>query len=390
MSLHSETPPLALYIHMPWCVAKCPYCDFNSYSLVGELDQSGYVDALLADLEQELPLVRGRELTSIFIGGGTPSLFSGAAIQRLLEGVKERILWQPQAEITLEANPGVSDDNRFRDYLEAGVNRLSIGIQSFEDEKLIGLGRIHDRWQAIDTLEMAKAAGFENINIDLMYGLPEQMPEEAAADIEAAVGLGVSHISYYQLTLEPDTRFSHSPPPLPDENQLEEIELAGRRLLENAGYTQYEVSAFCRTGQECRHNLNYWTFGDYIGIGAGAHGKLTSADGKRIVRRWRAWGPAEFQQSAGTAEAVAGVKILSGRDLLAEFMMNALRLKQGFEPSLFTRRTRLPLAQAEQGLASAVERGLLVNREDLIAPTAAGWRFLDELVALFLPDTADE
>jgi oxygen-independent coproporphyrinogen-3 oxidase len=389
MSLHPAPPPLALYIHVPWCVAKCPYCDFNSYTLVADLDQQGYVDALLADLEQELPLVRGRELSSIFIGGGTPSLLSGEAVRRLLEGVKEAIGWRPDAEITLEANPGVGEDERFRDYFQAGVNRLSIGVQSFEDEKLIGLGRVHDRWQAIDTVEAAKAAGFDNINIDLMYGLPEQTPEEAETDVEAATALGPSHISYYQLTLEPNTRFHLSPPSLPDENLLGEIETSGRLLLQNAGYEQYEVSAFSKQGQECRHNLNYWTFGDYIGIGAGAHGKLTSPDTQRIIRRWRVRAPAEFQQLAGSKNAVAGVKMLSEGDLVAEFMMNALRLKQGFDLSLFSDRTRLPLERAAQGLESAVERGLLLRRGDLIAPTAAGWRFLDELVALFLPEPAD-
>jgi oxygen-independent coproporphyrinogen-3 oxidase len=370
-------------------VAKCPYCDFNSYTLVGDLDQQAYVDALLADLDQELPLVQGRQLTSVFIGGGTPSLFSGAAVQRLLDGIKERITIQPQAEITLEANPGVREHEQLRDYRQAGINRISIGVQSFEDEKLIALGRIHDRWQAIDTVEMAKAAGFDDINIDLMFGLPQQLPEEAEADVEMAVGLSPSHISYYQLTLEPDTRFFFAPPSLPDENLLAEIETAGRRLLESAGYEQYEVSAFSRPGRECRHNLNYWTFGDYIGIGAGAHGKLTSPGGQRVERRWRIRGPAEFQQLAGSKEALAGVKQLSEGDLVAEFMMNALRLKQGFEPSLFTERTRLPLERAEQGLAAGVERGLLTRKGHVIGPTAAGWRFLDELVELFLPEPTD-
>jgi oxygen-independent coproporphyrinogen-3 oxidase len=390
MSHHLVPPPLALYIHIPWCVAKCPYCDFNSYTLVGDLDQHVYVDALLADLDLELPLVQGRELASVFIGGGTPSLFSGEAIHRLLEGVRERIGWQPEAEITLEANPGVREHEQLRGYRQAGVNRISIGVQSFEDEKLNGLGRIHDRWQAIDTVEMAKAAGFENINIDLMYGLPEQTQGEAEADVEIATDLCPSHVSYYQLTLEPDTRFYLSPPPLPDEGLLAEIELAGRRLLESAGYEQYEVSAFSQRGQECRHNLNYWTFGDYIGIGAGAHGKLTSPDGQRVERRWRIRGPAEYQSLAGSEYTIAGIRRLSEGDLVVEFMMNALRLKQGFDPSLFMERTRLPLERAERGLASGVESGLLTRNGDLIGATAAGWRFLDELVALFLPESEDE
>jgi oxygen-independent coproporphyrinogen-3 oxidase len=390
MSPHPVNPPLALYIHIPWCVAKCPYCDFNSYTLVGDLDQHAYVDALLSDLELELPLVQGRELSSVFIGGGTPSLFSGEAIHRLLESVRERIGWQQDAEITLEVNPGVRDDEQLRDYRQTGINRLSIGVQSFEGEKLIALGRIHDRWQAYDTVEMAKAVGFDNINIDLMYGLPHQTPEEAEADVEMAVGLGPSHISYYQLTLEPDTRFFHSPPPLPNESLLAEIEIVGRRQLESAGYEQYEVSAFSRRGRECRHNLNYWTFGDYIGIGAGAHGKLTSADGRQVERRWRVRGPAEYQSLAGSEYTIAGLRKLTEQDLVVEFMMNALRLKQGFEPSLFTERTRLPLERAEQGLASGVEKGLLARTGDFIGATAAGWRFLDELVALFLQESADE
>jgi oxygen-independent coproporphyrinogen-3 oxidase len=390
MSSRPAQPPLTLYIHLPWCVAKCPYCDFNSYTLVGDLDQHAYVGALLADLDLELPLVQGRELGSVFIGGGTPSLFSGEAVHRLLEGVRERIGWQPEAEITLEANPGVREHEQLQDYKQAGVNRLSIGVQSFEEEKLIELGRIHDRWQAIDTVEMAKAAGFDNISIDLMYGLPQQSLEEAEADVETATDLRPNHISYYQLTLEPDTSFYLSPPPLPEESQLAEIELAGRRLLESAGYEQYEVSAFSQRGRECRHNLNYWNFGDYIGIGAGAHGKLTSPDGQRIERRWRIRGPAEYQNLAGSEYTIAGIRQLTEGDLVAEFMMNSLRLKQGFAPSLFTERTRLPLERAEQGLASGVEKGLLVRTGELIGPTAAGWRFLDELVALFLPESTDE
>jgi oxygen-independent coproporphyrinogen-3 oxidase len=390
MSRHAAQPPLALYVHIPWCVAKCPYCDFNSYTLVGDLDQHNYVDALLADLDRELPLVQGRELESIFIGGGTPSLFSGDAIQRLLQGVGERIPWRPEAEITLEANPGVSDDEQLRDYRRAGVNRLSIGVQSFEDEKLVELGRIHDRWQAVDTVEMAKAVGFDNFNIDLMYGLPNQTPEQALTDVEIATGLGPAHISYYQLTLEPNTRFFNSPPALPVDDLLVEIEQAGRRGLESAGYAQYEVSAFARQGRECRHNLNYWTFGDYMGIGAGAHGKLTSSDGTRVERRWRVSGPAEYGRLAGSEEAIAGRKRLGEQDLVAEFMMNALRLKQGFDPSLFVQRTRLPLERFEQSLASALERGLITRKEEVIGPTALGWRFLDELVALFLPEAPDE
>ncbi len=383
-------PPLALYIHVPWCVEKCPYCDFNSYALTGEPDQRAYVNALLADLDQEIPLVRGRELSSIFIGGGTPSLFSGDSVGRLLEGVRERIGCRPEVEITLEANPGAGDSRQFRGYFQAGVNRLSIGVQSFKADRLAALGRIHGPGEAVAAVETAKAAGFVNINLDLMFGLPGQSPDEAQCDVERAVALDPSHISYYQLTVEPNTRFSHSSPVLPDDERLGEIEAAGRHALAGADYRQYEVSAFARPGWECRHNLNYWTFGDYIGIGAGAHGKLTQ-QGKGVVeRRWRLKSPEAYLAAAGTPAVVAGTRILGEQDLIAEFMMNALRLKEGFPPGLFEERTGLSLASMEQPLAAARAKGLLEISAQGIRPTRTGFCFLNELLTLFLPETQDE
>ncbi len=383
-------PPLALYIHLPWCVEKCPYCDFNSYALAGEPDERAYVNALLADLDQEIPLVRGRELSSIFIGGGTPSLFSGDAVGRLLEGVWERIGWQPEAEITLEANPGAGDSRRYRGYFQAGVNRLSIGVQSFQAERLAALGRIHGPQEAVAAVETAKAAGFVNINVDLMFGLPGQSPDEARRDVETAVALNPSHISYYQLTLEPNTRFFSSPPVLPNDDQMGEIEVAGHHALAESGYRQYEVSAFARPGWECRHNLNYWTFGDYIGIGAGAHGKLTDEAGAVVERRWRLKSPEAYLAAAGTPAVIAGTRILGEQDLIAEFMMNVLRLKEGFLPELFEQRTGLSPASLEKPLAEARAKGLLEISAQGIRPTRTGFRFLNELLTLFLPETRDE
>ncbi len=376
--------PLALYIHLPWCVRKCPYCDFNSYSVGEELDESAYVEALLSDLELELPRVSGRTLSTIFIGGGTPSLFSGEAIGRLLQGVRESINCAPDLEVTLEANPGTVEAGRFQEYRQAGVNRLSIGIQSFADVQLQALGRIHSGREALSAVEEAQGCGFDSLNLDLMFGLPGQTLESATADVATAIALGPDHISYYQLTLEPGTPFHRSPPSLPDDELLWQIESSGQQALAEAGYRQYEVSAFAREGMECRHNLNYWQFGDYLGIGAGAHGKITHPDGQ-VERRWRLRDPDGYLAKVGAAAAVAGSRLLGPEDLVAEFMLNALRLHHGVTPELFTERTGLRLEVVAERLRQAEECGLLHYSAESIRPSAKGRRFLNELVALFMP-----
>ncbi|MES9963478.1 MAG: radical SAM family heme chaperone HemW [Candidatus Sedimenticola sp. 20ELBAFRAG] len=378
----SSPPPLGLYIHIPWCLRKCPYCDFNSHQTEGCPDAMGYVRALLADVELELPLVEGREVSTIFIGGGTPSLFPGDAIRTLLLGLGQRIPILADAEITMEANPGTYESGRFAAYREAGVNRLSLGVQSFNDHALGLLGRIHDAEQARAALAEACEAGFNSINMDLMFGLPGQDLETAVADVRQAVAVGVQHISYYQLTLEPNTLFHARPPELPDEDSIAGIQEAGQSLLGDAGYGQYEVSAYARQGFECRHNLNYWGFGDYIGIGAGAHGKLSLPGEGGVWRRWRQRHPLTYMDAAGTERAVSS-RQLDRDDLLAEFMLNALRLHNGFKTELFRTRTGLPLELLEPGLARAREMGLIEVGRERIVPTEQGRRFLNDLVSIF-------
>lgn len=380
-------PPLALYVHLPWCVRKCPYCDFNSYSLDGAIPEQDYVAALLRDLDYELVHAQGRVIQTVFLGGGTPSLFSPASIARLLAGIRARVPLAPGAEITLEANPGIAEQARLRGYREAGVNRLSLGIQSFEDEKLKTLGRIHSRAEALRAAEAARAAGFENFNLDLMFGLPGQTRAQARADLEQALAFAPPHLSVYQLTIEPHTRFhAHPPPALPDEDTIGEMLEQREAMLERAGLQQYEVSAFARSGFECRHNLNYWTFGDYLGIGAGAHGKLTDATG--IARYWKIKQPRRYLATAGTPAAVGGARRLAPEDAAFEFMLNALRLREGFPAALFTERTGIPLARLAAPLRGAQRKGWLEHAADTIRATPRGYRFLDDLLESFLPATA--
>ena len=383
-------PPLSLYIHLPWCVRKCPYCDFNSHEARQEIPEQDYVDALLRDLEEELPRAWGRLVRTVFLGGGTPSLFSPAAIERLLAGVRSRVHLVPEAEITLEANPGTVDTERFRGFRAAGVNRLSIGVQSFEPEKLRALGRIHDRDQALRAADAARAAGFDNFNLDLMYGLPNQSIDQALNDIRAAIALGPTHLSAYQLTLEPNTLFHAQPPTLPDDDTTWAMQEQIERELASAGFLQYEVSAYARAGRECRHNLNYWRFGDYLGIGAGAHGKLTDASG--ISRRWKVKQPAQYLMHAGTPQGVGGDQRVTATDVPFEFMLNTLRLTGGFPTTLFVERTGLPLAVVQATLRTAQTRDLLTWADDWIRPTEHGRRFLNDLQMLFLPqaDTRSE
>ena len=380
MSSILSLPPLALYIHVPWCVRKCPYCDFNSHELREGLPEALYVDALLADLERELPLVWGRSVVSLFIGGGTPSLLSGEGLERLLSGIRARLPLLPEAELTLEANPGTVEAGRFRDYRAAGVNRLSLGVQSLDDRKLEALGRIHRRSEVFRAVEEARSAGFDNLNLDLMFGLPGQSPEGGLADLGEAITLEPTHLSWYQLTIEPNTAFHHAPPVLPKDELLWTLQERGVERLAAAGFGQYEVSAYAREGWRCRHNLNYWEFGDYLGIGAGAHGKITlPADGK-VVRRWKNRHPNAYL----AGERPAGERALAEEELPGEFMMNALRLVEGFEEALFAERTGLGLEVIAEPLAEAESKELLIREGGGIRPTERGRAFLNDLIALFL------
>lgn len=375
-------PPLSLYIHTPWCLHKCPYCDFNSHALGGDLDEAAYVEALLADLKVEAPLALGRPLQSVFIGGGTPSLFSAAAIGRLLRGVGERLEWVEDMEITLEANPGAAEAACFAGYRQAGVNRLSLGVQSFHPESLRALQRIHGPEEAYAAVEWARRAGFHRINLDLMFGLPGQSPAMAGEDLRIAIGLETEHLSYYQLTLEPNTPFHHRPPPLPNEDELWEMQEAGLSRLAAAGFRRYEISAYARAGGRCRHNLNYWRFGDYLGIGAGAHGKVTGTDGT-IQRRWKRRHPVEYMRALRGGEGLQGTREVDPRERPVEFMMNVLRLIEGVEASLFEKHTGVPLERIEPTLRLLRQKGLLVEDHRRLCGTQLGIRFLDDLLTYF-------
>ena len=376
--------PLSLYVHIPWCVRKCPYCDFNSHTLRGpNVPEAAYVEALLADLDSEKNLAHDRRIDTVFIGGGTPSLLSGAAVETLLAGIDRRLGFGEDVEITIEANPGVSERGRFRTFREAGVNRLSIGAQSFSDPALKRLGRIHDADDARASIDAAHAAGFEVINVDLMYALPGQSLADAEHDVREACDRGPTHISHYQLTLEPNTLFARYPPALPSEDSAWAMLGAARDVLDSGGYTQYEVSAYAASGHRCRHNVNYWEFGDYLGIGAGAHGKCTTDKVRRTSKQRQ---PKRYMSTAGSPEAISGERALEGEDLVLEFMLNALRLTSGFDDTLFTARTGLPLSVAEPSLTRAKERGLLWRLCGRTGPTELGKRFLDDLVGLFMLD----
>lgn len=374
-------PPLALYIHIPWCVRKCPYCDFNSHTASPVLPEQEYVDALLADLDQDLHAVYGRELTSIFFGGGTPSLFSAEALGRLLQGVEQRIPFADDIEITLEANPGTFEQEKFVAYRKLGINRLSIGIQSFQQEKLEALGRIHNGDEAVRAAGMARQAGFDNFNLDLMHGLPDQSLDDALSDLRQAIALKPTHISWYQLTLEPNTVFWNQPPVLPEDDTLWDIQEAGQALLAEHGYAQYEVSAYAQAGRPARHNLNYWSFGDFIGIGAGAHGKLSHPDG-RIVRTWKTRLPKDYLNPAKSFQA--GEKSLSNDEMPFEFLMNALRLTAGVESRLYPERTGLSLETLAEGRREAEQSGLLQVKPSRLAATERGQLFLNDLLQQFL------
>jgi oxygen-independent coproporphyrinogen-3 oxidase len=374
-------PPLALYVHIPWCVRKCPYCDFNSHEARGDVPEDAYVDALLADLEFALPGVWGRKVTTVFFGGGTPSLFSAAAIDRLLAGIRARVPLLPDAEITLEANPGTFERQKFAGYFAAGVNRLSLGIQSFDDAHLKALGRVHDADEARRAAEAALMI-FGNVNFDLMYALPRQTVAGASADLAAALAFAPPHLSFYHLTLEPNTLFHRHPPPLPDEDTAADIEDAVHATLARAGYHQYETSAYAKPDRTCRHNLNYWQFGDYLGIGAGAHSKLSYAD--RIVRQVRWKQPKQYLERIGEGRPLMEEVAVARDDVGFEFMLNALRLTDGVAATLFAERTGYPLSLVARPLEIATRKGLLDPDPTVLRPTELGRRFLNDLQELFL------
>lgn len=387
-------PPLALYVHIPWCVRKCPYCDFNSHEARGQkagevIPEAAYIDALIADLESALPLVWGRKVSSIFFGGGTPSLLSGQALDKLLTAIRTLLPILPDAEVTLEANPGTVEAEKFAAFRDVGVNRLSLGIQSFNPSHLKALGRIHSDSDARRAIEIA-ASHFDNFNLDLMYGLPGQTLDQALDDVDSALAFSPPHLSCYQLTIEPNTAFAAAPPILPDSDRCADMQdaieakLAGG--LSSAGFTHYETSAFAKPGHQCRHNLNYWHFGDYLGIGAGAHGKLTLHD--RVLRQMRWKQPKQYMTKVAENTPVQEEFSVDAIDLPFEFMMNALRLNQGFDVQLFELRTSLPLIRIESELRRAAEEGLIVRKPEHIAPTERGRRYLNRLLELFIVDRA--
>ncbi len=404
----TETPPLALYVHFPWCVRKCPYCDFNSHTLHGELDERRYIEALQRDLEAQAPAAAGRELISIFLGGGTPSLFSPGAVARLLESVQDHFGLAADLEVTLEANPGTIERGRFAEYRAAGVNRVSLGAQSFDDGRLAALGRIHCAQETRRAAAELHAAGLENFNIDLMYGLPGQDAAAALRDVEEALALGPSHLSHYQLTIEAGTVFAGRPPALPDDETTDEmLEVCGRRLAE-AGLARYEVSAYAAAGRRCRHNVNYWSFGDYLGIGAGAHGKLTLREpavalgapamadaygggAARVVRTSQVREPRRYLAAAGSGTLARSA--VPAHELPFEFMLNALRLVAGFEVATFTGRTGLSWETVAGAMADLLGEGLIVASGTCYRASPLGFRFLNDVLLRFvteIPKTAGQ
>lgn len=375
-------PPLALYIHVPWCVRKCPYCDFNSHQASHDLPVQAYVQALLANAAQQVGRAQARPIDTIFIGGGTPSLFPASAYADLFEGLQRLYRFSDDIEITLEANPGTVEQEKFRAYRALGINRLSIGIQSFAPEKLQALGRIHGRDEALRAAEAARAAGFDNFNLDLMHGLPNQSLDEAVADITQAIALGPTHLSWYQLTIEPNTVFYRDPPVLPEDETLWAIQEAGQAVLAAAGYAQYEVSAYAQSDRQCRHNRNYWEFGDYLAIGAGAHGKLTDAKGVFRFNQTRL--PKDYLVAVTEGRFTAQSGYVCDDELIFEFMLNALRLKEGVDVALFEARTGVPYARIETTVNMLRQRGLLLEEKSRLACTATGFNYLNTVLQEFL------
>ena len=383
MSVAPTPIPLSLYVHIPWCVKKCPYCDFNSHEARNDIPEDRYIEALTKDLESELPNIWGRPIESIFIGGGTPSLFSAKAIDTLLQRLRERLNIRPNIEITLEANPGTFEQMRFTGFRQAGINRLSVGIQSFNDQHLKKLGRIHGSREALNAASITTKSGFENYNLDIMFGLPNQTIEEALDDLKKAIAEAPKHISWYQLTIEENTFFYYAPPSVPNDELIWEMQKQGQRLLNDAGYEQYEVSAYAKKGHRSKHNMNYWQFGDYLGVGAGAHGKLTMPDGS-ITRHTKFRHPEKYMEKALNNEARSTEKLLKEDDITFEFMLNIARLKQGFTAEMFEQRTWLDFKLIESKIDSLIAEGLISKQEKNYQPTEKGYLFVNEIVNHFL------
>lgn len=374
------TIPLSLYIHIPWCIKKCPYCDFNSHQSRQEIPEKDYIDCLIKDLESELPGIWGRKIQTIFIGGGTPSLFSPDSFHELLQQLHARLSFSPDIEITLEANPGTLEQGKFLGFRQAGINRLSLGIQSFQDDKLKLLGRIHDSNSALNAIENAKLSGFDNFNLDLMFGLPTQSLDDALSDLAIAIKQQPTHLSWYQLTIEPNTHFFQFPPRLPEDDYIFNMQEQGQNMIREAGFQQYEISAYSKSGFQCQHNRNYWEFADYLGIGAGAHSKLTNFANQTIVRKWKIKHPKQYL----TADHyLAGEKTLPMAELPLEFMLNTLRLHERISTALFEERTFLKIAVIEPLLKKAVSMGLLIWDQDYIETTQQGKLFLNDLLGIF-------
>lgn len=377
-----KLPPLSLYVHIPWCVQKCPYCDFNSHGLKSDIPESAYVQHLLDDLKTDLSYVQGRKLTSIFIGGGTPSLFTEKAIADLLTGIERLIPFANNIEITLEANPGTVEAERFIGYRAAGVNRISIGVQSLQQEKLKSLGRIHDADEAINAAKLAKTIGLNSFNMDLMHGLPDQSIDDALSDLKQVIALNPPHISWYQLTIEPNTQFASKPPVLPEDETLWQIQEQGHQLLSDAGYQQYEISGYAKPGFQCQHNLNYWRFGDYLGIGCGAHGKITDLASNQITRTVKVKHPKGYMDL--TRPYLFDSWQVDADELPFEYFMNRLRLQEAFNINEFVELTGLPIEQVRSNLNQAINAGLMQQNDNIWQVTAKGHRFLNDLLQLFV------
>ena len=380
-----RNPPLSLYVHMPWCVRKCPYCDFNSHTVPDELPAENYIQALVADLEQDLPLVWGRGVQSIYFGGGTPSLFSADQLAGFLSAARARLDLRPDVEITLEANPGTIERDSFRAYAQAGINRVSLGVQSFDDKLLKSIGRIHGRSEIEQSLESLNSAGISNFNIDLMFALPGQSPDQSRQDIELAINAGPSHISFYQLTIEPNTAFAAQPPKLPVDDIAWGMQQSGLDILEANAYGQYEISAFALAEKQSRHNMNYWRYGDFLAVGAGAHGKITTAADGRVQRYAKHRHPRRYMQGLQNGDWRGETRVLSDGELVFEFFLNQLRLKHGVTIDDFSLRTGLPWSVVESRVHKAVEKGLLEVRDKRVCPTELGWRFVNDTQQMFLP-----
>ena len=376
-------PPLSLYIHIPWCIKKCPYCDFNSHAVKGDTPEAAYIDALLKDLAEDVQrYVITRPISSIFIGGGTPSLFSPESINRLLRGIEQQLPLKPDIEITLEANPGTFESHKFAEFRALGINRLSIGIQTFNDTLLTRLGRVHSGGEALKAAEIAQQSGFDNFNLDLMFGLPGANPEDSQSDVATAISLKPTHISFYQLTLEPNTYFHKFPPQLPNDELIFDTQKRGQQLLADHGYQQYEVSAYSQSGLQCQHNVNYWQFGDYLGIGAGAHGKITQTLPQTIIRTVKPKSPEHYLQDT---HKLGSSTVIPVAELPLEFIMNQLRLKQGFTAENYFASTGLSISTLEPALSESLQQGLLINQDDRYFCSAQGWNFMDNILEKFMP-----